>query len=215
MPQADQYEQVASAKHPTRHGMLAILSYRRMAPYDEVVVVQRRAEAMPDHAIPLVRVQSACLTGEALGSLRCDCSAQLQNALAAIADASWGILVYLLLHEGRGIGLSNKIRAYALQDCGRNTIEANRELGLEVDARSYEGAAAALFDLGATRINLMTNNPEKVRALEAAGIRVVERMPMAAAGNAYNQAYLELKRSLMGHEGILDCASAVDHNDSH
>jgi GTP cyclohydrolase II len=148
---------------------------------------------------PLVRVHSECLTGDAFGSLKCDCGPQLGDALAAIAASGWGILLYLR-QEGRGIGLVNKLRAYALQDQGFDTIEANHRLGFGDDERDYAVAARMLELLGQRQVRLLTNNPAKVAGLEAAGIKVSERVPLLSGANPYNQAYLETKRLKSGHQ---------------
>ena len=149
---------------------------------------------------PLVRLHSECLTGDALGSLRCDCGAQLQTALRRIADSPAGVLVYLRGHEGRGIGLANKIRAYALQDQGFDTVEANHQLGFATDERDWGVAARILRHLGVTSLDLLTNNPDKIRSLRANGIEVVERVPLEIEPNPHSQAYLEAKRVRMGHK---------------
>jgi GTP cyclohydrolase II len=148
--------------------------------------------------IPLVRLHSECLTGDVLGSLRCDCGEQLQAALALIATAPAGVLLYLP-QEGRGIGLANKIRAYALQDTGLDTVDANLALGLPVDRREYASAAAILRKLGLRQVRLLTNNPAKHAALERHGVEVVERVPLAVPPNAVNQQYLRTKADRMGH----------------
>jgi GTP cyclohydrolase II len=148
---------------------------------------------------PLVRVHSECLTGDALGSLKCDCGPQLDAALTAIAAAGWGILLYLR-QEGRSIGLVNKLRAYALQDQGFDTVEANLRLGFADDERDFAVAARMLERLGQTRIRLLTNNPAKVDALAAAGIEVVERVPLKAGEGEHNRAYLATKRDRSGHQ---------------
>jgi GTP cyclohydrolase II len=148
--------------------------------------------------VPLVRVHSECWTGDVLGSLRCDCGEQLGRALTAITAEGAGILIYLR-QEGRGIGLANKIRAYALQDRGFDTVAANTALGLPVDAREYGGAAAILSDLGFQRVRLMTNNPDKAVGLESHGIEVVERVPLPALPNPVNLPYLETKAERLGH----------------
>jgi GTP cyclohydrolase II len=147
---------------------------------------------------PLVRLHSECLTGDVLGSLKCDCGPQLDAALAAIAESGWGILLYLR-QEGRGIGLVNKLRAYALQDQGFDTVDANLRLGFADDERDFTVAARMLAALAQEEVRLLTNNPRKVEGLEAAGIRVAERVPLEAGGNAHNRAYLETKRSRSGH----------------
>lgn len=148
---------------------------------------------------PLVRVHSECLTGDAFGSLKCDCGPQLGDALAAIASSGWGILLYLR-QEGRGIGLVNKLRAYALQDQGFDTIEANHRLGFGDDERDYAVAARMLALLAQSEVRLLTNNPAKVAGLEAAGIKVAERVPLLSGANPYNQAYLDTKRQKSGHQ---------------
>jgi GTP cyclohydrolase II len=134
-----------------------------------------------------------------LGSLKCDCGPQLHEALQQISDASWGILLYLR-QEGRGIGLINKLRAYALQDQGFDTVDANIRLGFAVDARDFSVAARMLELLGVVQVKLLTNNPEKVRGLEAEGVKVVERLPLKIAANPHNAHYLETKRDRTGHK---------------
>jgi GTP cyclohydrolase II len=148
---------------------------------------------------PLVRLHSECLTGDALGSLKCDCGPQLDAALAAIAAAGWGILLYLR-QEGRGIGLVNKLRAYALQDQGFDTVEANLRLGFGDDERDFTVAAQMLALLSQREVRLLTNNPSKVAGLEGAGIKVVERVPLQTGANPFNQAYLDTKRLKSGHQ---------------
>jgi GTP cyclohydrolase II len=147
----------------------------------------------------LTRVHSSCFTGEALGSLRCDCRAQLDEALARIAEEGRGVLVYLV-QEGRGIGLGNKVRAYALQDEGVDTVEANLQLGFEADHRSYDLAAAILRDLGATSVRLMTNNPAKIAGLEQAGLPVTA-VPHWVGVTEHATDYVEVKKAKMGHLG--------------
>jgi len=147
---------------------------------------------------PLVRLHSECLTGDVFGSLKCDCGAQLKEALRIIGAAGGGILLYLR-QEGRGIGIANKIRAYALQDRGLDTVDANRRLGFADDERGYAEAAAMLKVLGADRVRLLTNNPAKVAGLEAAGITVVERVAHHMPANPHNADYLATKRSRSGH----------------
>ena len=153
----------------------------------------------PDDAPPLVRIHSECLTGDALGSLKCDCGPQLEAALAAIAASGWGILLYLR-QEGRSIGLVNKLRAYALQDQGFDTVDANHRLGFQDDERDFGVAARMLEKIGRRPIRLLTNNPRKVAALEAEGIEIVERVPLKAGAGAHNQAYLATKRDRSGHQ---------------
>ena len=177
------------------------------------IVVFRSADDTREHValvvglqsserMPLVRLHSECLTGDILGSLRCDCGPQLDHALAAMAreaeEGGWGVLLYLR-QEGRGIGLVNKLRAYRLQDEGFDTLEANRRLGLPAEARDFPVAARMLELLGVPSIRLMTNNPEKVAALEAAGVIVAERVPHALPPNPHNARYLATKRDEAGH----------------
>jgi 3,4-dihydroxy 2-butanone 4-phosphate synthase/GTP cyclohydrolase II len=154
----------------------------------------------------LVRVHSECLTGDALGSLRCDCGPQLHTALAKIAAEGAGVVVYLRGHEGRGIGLGHKIRAYALQEEGRDTVDANLEQGLPVDSREYGIGAQILVDLGVTSMRLMTNNPIKYGGLEGFGLNIVERVPLESRPTSFNIDYLRTKRERMGHllEGLDD-----------
>ena len=153
----------------------------------------------PNGQPPLVRVHSECLTGDALGSLKCDCGPQLAAALEAIAAAGWGILLYLR-QEGRSIGLVNKLRAYALQDQGHDTVDANLRLGFADDERDFSVAARMLEALGQINIRLLTNNPRKVEALAGLGIEVAERVPLKAGAGTHNQAYLDTKRDRSGHQ---------------
>jgi GTP cyclohydrolase II len=152
----------------------------------------------PSGQPPLVRLHSECLTGDVMGSLKCDCGPQLDAALAAIAASGWGILLYLR-QEGRGIGLVNKLRAYALQDQGFDTVDANVRLGFGDDERDFSVAADMLAKLAQEEIRLLTNNPRKVEGLEGAGIRVVERVPLKVEPNPHNRAYLDTKRRRSGH----------------
>lgn len=151
-----------------------------------------------EHSSPLVRIHSECLTGDAFGSLRCDCGSQLQVALKLIAAHGCGALLYLR-QEGRGIGLAQKIRAYALQEEGLDTVEANEQLGFEADARDYAVAAQILRDLGISNCQLLTNNPRKVSGLEEYGIKVLDRIPLVQPPTAHNERYLRTKRTKLGH----------------
>ncbi|MEG3125068.1 GTP cyclohydrolase II [Sphingomonas sp. GB1N7] len=153
----------------------------------------------PNGQPPLVRLHSECLTGDVLGSLKCDCGPQLDAAIAAISASGWGILLYLR-QEGRGIGLINKLRAYALQDQGFDTVDANTRLGFAVDSRNFRVAARMLELLGQRLVRLLTNNPEKVAQLESAGIAVVERVPHILPANPHNAQYLATKRDRTGHQ---------------
>ncbi|GAA4367341.1 GTP cyclohydrolase II [Agromyces bauzanensis] len=182
---------------PTEHGVFRVRAYRdRGTGADHVAIVSGDPSHDPEGAI--VRVHSECLTGEAFGSLKCECGPQLDAALEAIEERG-GVVVYLRGHEGRGIGLINKLRAYRLQEDGLDTLDANLALGLPIDARDYGAATAILADLGIDRVRLLTNNPEKVRQLEARGIRVTERLPLVVGVGAGNAAYLDTKRHRMGH----------------
>jgi 3,4-dihydroxy 2-butanone 4-phosphate synthase/GTP cyclohydrolase II len=185
----------ARAQLPTRHGRLTAMGYRdQLTGAEHVALVSGRP-----HPGALVRVHSECLTGDAFGSLRCDCGPQLDAALAAIAGPEGGAVIYLRGHEGRGIGLLAKLTAYSLQDGGLDTVAANLEQGLPADAREYGAAAAVLADLGLTAVRLLTNNPAKVAGLRSAGVDVVERVPLHVGAGPLNQAYLRAKRDLMGH----------------
>jgi len=190
---------------------LAIVARARLpvagAENSEIVAFRAPADAAehvalvigaPDGHPPLVRLHSECLTGDVLGSLKCDCGPQLQAAIHAIESSGWGILLYLR-QEGRGIGLINKLRAYALQDQGYDTVESNLRLGFAVDARDFGIAARMLRLLGQDRIRLLTNNPAKVAGLEAAGIQVAERVPHKLPPNPHNAHYLDVKRDRTGH----------------
>ena len=194
---------VARATLPTSFGRFTVFGITGRNASEEAVAIQRgtvRSTARGGKA-PLVRVHSQCLTGDVLASLRCDCRAQLELSLKKIGQASSGILLYLP-QEGRGIGLMNKLRAYELQDGGMDTVEANQELGFAADARDYDFSAQILKQLGAKRIRLLSNNPEKVRQLEKAGIRVVDRVPCQPRVSKTSRAYLQTKKAKMGH--ILD-----------
>jgi 3,4-dihydroxy 2-butanone 4-phosphate synthase/GTP cyclohydrolase II len=201
---AERVHRVAEASLPTRYGDFRVVAYRDLRSGAEHLALTpaalsgpRREGSAPERG-RLVRVHSECLTGDALGSLRCDCGPQLEASLAAVA-AEGGVVVYLRGHEGRGIGLAAKIQAYALQDAGRDTVEANTDLGLPVDAREYGAAAAILADLGIDGVTLLTNNPEKVSGLRAAGIDVVGRRALVVGRGVHNHRYLETKRVLLGH----------------
>lgn len=146
----------------------------------------------------LLRLHSECLTGDAFGSLRCDCGEQLQAALQHIATEGRGVILYLR-QEGRGIGLANKIRAYALQDGGADTVEANEQLGFAADQRQYDVALDMLHALGVHQVRLLTNNPRKLNALEAGGLKIVERVPLAGYANPFNEGYLSTKATKLGH----------------
>ncbi len=192
---------VAQAALPTRHGRFTIYGFKGRGPLDEAIALVRGK--LNGKAAPLVRIHSQCLTGDVLASLRCDCRAQLELSLKKIGQAESGILLYLP-QEGRGIGLMNKLRAYQLQDGGMDTVEANESLGFAADSRDYDFSAQILKKLGATKIRLLSNNPEKVRQLEQAGIKVVQRVACQPRVSKTSRAYLQTKKSKMGHilEGI-------------
>jgi 3,4-dihydroxy 2-butanone 4-phosphate synthase/GTP cyclohydrolase II len=191
-------EEVATTVLPTEHGRWTTTGYRD-ADGLEYVVLTMESAAGADGRAPLVRIHSECLTGDALGSERCDCGGQLTLAKDLISAEGSGTIVYVRGHEGRGIGLLPKLEAYALQDRGLDTVDANLELGFEVDARSYRGAAAVLAARGVHRVRLLTNNPRKVAALEAEGIEVV-REPLLVRPSTDNVAYLASKRRRLDHQ---------------
>lgn len=190
----------AEAQVPTSHGAFRFLAYKdRVTGTDHIAVVSGDLT----EAAPLVRVHSECLTGEAFGSLKCECGPQLDAALDAI-DRDGGIVIYMRGHEGRGIGLINKLRAYQLQERGLDTLDANLALGLPADARDYAAAAGILADLGVGSIRLLTNNSDKVSQLRALGLDIAEQVPLLVGVGANNHQYLATKRDRMGH--IIDDA---------
>jgi 3,4-dihydroxy 2-butanone 4-phosphate synthase/GTP cyclohydrolase II len=187
---------VTEAQLPTRHGTFVAVGYRDLLTGAEHVALHTGDVRAPE---AVVRVHSECLTGDTFGSLRCDCGPQLEAALATVA-AHGGVVVYLGGHEGRGVGLLSKLGAYALQDHGADTVDANLVLGLPADAREYGAAAAVLADLGLRRVRLLTNNPAKVSGLVAHGVEVAERLPLHVPPGPYNVGYLLTKRHRMGHD---------------
>ncbi len=191
--------QAAQAHFPTEYGLFRIYGFEgHTGSKLEEAVVLIMGEALSDGESPLMRIHSQCLTGDVFHSLRCDCRAQLEIALKAIAAEGRGLIIYEH-QEGRGIGLMNKLRAYELQDQGADTIEANEQLGFESDLRNYCLPGAILKHLGIRRVRLMSNNPDKVKALEDAGIEVTERVPCIAEEHESRRGYLETKREKMGH----------------
>ncbi|KJK58902.1 bifunctional 3,4-dihydroxy-2-butanone-4-phosphate synthase/GTP cyclohydrolase II [Saccharothrix sp. ST-888] len=189
---------------PTEYGDFTAVGYKgTLDGVEHIALVAGGLGAdgkVPDSEDLLVRVHSECLTGDVLGSLRCDCGPQLQSSLREIATAGRGVLLYLRGHEGRGIGLAHKLRAYELQEQGRDTVDANLELGLPADARDYSIGAQMLADLGVKSLTLLTNNPDKIAALTEYGLTVNGRQPVAVTPGEHNTAYLRTKRDRMGHE---------------
>ena len=196
---------VAEARLPTKYGEFIAIAYRSDIDPDEHLALVLGDIATKEPV--LVRVHSECLTGDVFGSLRCDCGEQIDLAMQNIANEGRGVLLYMR-QEGRGIGLHNKIRAYALQDKGLDTVEANLSLGFPSDLRDYGIGAQILADLGLHEIRLLTNNPKKVIGLEGYGLKVVETLPIIATPNPYNRSYLETKQKKLGH--LLEIPEASD-----
>lgn len=208
------YQFITSAKLPTRHGEFDIHIFENDEGQEHVMltvglsvvdqhtdadsVLKPKNDALAERPIPLVRIHSECLTGDAFSSLKCDCGPQLNTAMQAIQETGCGAILYLR-QEGRGIGLTNKIRAYALQDQGHDTLDANLMLGLPADARVYDMCSPMLAHVGVDAVRLITNNPHKVAYLTEHGIDVVERVPLVVGVNDMNADYLATKRDRMGH----------------
>jgi 3,4-dihydroxy 2-butanone 4-phosphate synthase/GTP cyclohydrolase II len=188
---------VSEARIPTRHGDFTAYVFQSLLDGVEHMAFVRGEVAGQDDV--LVRVHSECLTGDVFGSLRCDCGIQLDLALERVAAEGQGVVVYLRGHEGRGIGLGHKMRAYSLQDQGRDTVEANVELGFAVDSREYGIGSQVLVDLGITTMRLLTNNPAKYGGIEGYGLEIVDRVPLRAVPNEENIAYLRTKQEKLGH----------------
>lgn len=189
-------EKVATANLPTVVGDFKIAGYRSLTS-DEEFVVLYKGDLQAD--VPtLVRIHSQCLTGDVFGSIKCDCGPQLRKAMEMIEAEGRGAIVYQQ-QEGRGIGIINKIRAYALQDDGADTVEANEKLGFEIDAREYQQCAEILFDLGLCKVRVISNNPKKLKALEEAGLQIVERIPIEIETEAPAAHYLRTKKEKLGH----------------
>lgn len=198
---SSEVKQIASADFPTRWGKFRIYGFRgQMGEDGNRRVEEAVALVMGDvtSSPPLVRVHSQCLTGDVFHSLRCDCRQQLELSLAMIADEGAGILIYEQ-QEGRGIGLMAKLQAYELQDEGLDTVEANERLGFKADQRDFTLPGEILKALGVTRVRLLSNNPDKVNALETAGVRVVERVPCEVTPSKHAEEYLKTKREKLGH----------------
>jgi 3,4-dihydroxy 2-butanone 4-phosphate synthase / GTP cyclohydrolase II len=189
--------EVASARVPTKHGDFVCRAWEAVTDGVQHLAFVN-GEVDDGEPVP-VRVHSECLTGDVFGSQRCDCGGQLDDALAIVAERGRGVVVYLRGHEGRGIGLAHKLEAYKLQDRGRDTVEANLELGLPVDTREYGIGSQILLELGVSKLLVMTNNPGKLRGLERYGLEVVGRIPLPVRATAENVAYLKTKRERLGH----------------
>ena len=206
-------ERVAETRLPTAHGDFTGFGYRITVDDGEHLALVH-GDVSGDDPV-LTRVHSECLTGDVFGSRRCDCGPQLDEALERIVEEGRGVVVYLRGHEGRGIGLVAKLQAYQLQDGGRDTVDANLELGLPADARHYGAATQILRDLGVTRVRLLTNNPDKVTNLEDYGVRVAERVPLTTRPNDHNLQYLLTKRDRMGHHLPDLAAEAASLEEAH
>jgi len=196
---------VAEAQFPTRYGEFIAIAYKSDIDPDEHLALVM-GDISTEEPV-LVRVHSECLTGDVFGSLRCDCGEQVALAMRSIAEEGRGVLLYMR-QEGRGIGFHNKIRAYALQDEGLDTVEANLSLGFAPDLRDYGIGAQILADLGLHEIKMLTNNPKKVIGLEGYGLKVVKTVPIVVSPNPYNLRYLETKRDKLGH--LLEIPSVDD-----
>lgn len=196
------YQFITKAELPTRHGEFDIHVFENQDGQEHVMLTVGlpvdQQNKPSDHPIPLVRIHSECLTGDAFSSLKCDCGSQLNTAMRAIQEVGCGAILYLR-QEGRGIGLTNKIRAYALQDQGHDTLDANLMLGLPADARIYDMCGPMLAHIGVDEVRLITNNPDKVAYLTEHGIKVAERIPLVVGVNDVNAEYLATKRDRMGH----------------
>ncbi len=189
-------ERIAEANLPTEMGLFRIIAFRsNLSGEDFPVLVKGELDA---ETPSLVRIHSQCLTGDVFHSTKCDCGRQLDYAMKLIQEEGHGVIIYQQ-QEGRGIGITNKIRAYALQDAGQDTVEANLSLGFEVDLRQYECCAEIIKQLGLRRIRLMSNNPDKIAAILAAGIEIVERVPIDLEPSESSRGYLKTKKEKMGH----------------
>ena len=211
------YQFITSAKLPTRYGEFDIHIFENEDGQEHVMltvglpVVDTDTATPSERPAPLIRIHSECLTGDAFSSLKCDCGPQLNSAMQAIQEAGCGAILYLR-QEGRGIGLTNKIRAYALQDQGHDTLDANLMLGLPADARIYDMCGPMLAHIGVDAVRLITNNPNKIAYLTEHGINVVERVPLLVGVNDMNAEYLATKRDRMGHLLDKDFNTAIHLN---
>ena len=197
-------EKIATAKLPTKRGDFRIAGYRSLTSDEEYVVLYKGE--LNGEVPTLVRIHSQCLTGDVFGSIKCDCGPQLHTTMEMIEAEGSGAIVYQQ-QEGRGIGIINKIRAYALQDEGSDTVEANEKLGFEVDARDYQQCAEILFDLGLCKVRVISNNPDKLAALERAGLQIVERIPIEIDAEQPAAHYLKTKKEKMGH--LIDISNTL------
>lgn len=193
------YQFISQAKLPTAHGLFDIHVFENAEKQEHVLLsVGLPINQENTDKIPLIRIHSECLTGDAFSSLKCDCGPQLNATMQMIQEYGCGAILYLR-QEGRGIGLVNKIRAYALQDQGHDTLEANLLLGLPADARTYEMCKPMLDHVGVSKVKILTNNPNKISYLEDLGFEIVERVPLLVGVNAFNKDYLQTKKDKMGH----------------
>lgn len=190
-------ERMVEARIPTRHGEFQAVGYRSLV--DDRTHIAMTMGDIGDGREVLVRVHSECLTGDVFGSQRCDCGEQLDQALGRIGEEGRGVVLYIRGHEGRGIGLLNKLAAYELQDNGRDTVDANLDLGLPVDARDYGVGSQILYDLGVRTMRLLTNNPTKRAGITGYGLEIVERIPLVTTANPHNRQYLDTKATRLGH----------------
>ncbi len=194
----------AVANLPTKFGEFQVYAYTNKVDGTEHLALAVGELTADDGRAPLVRVHSECLTGDVLHSMRCDCGDQLDAAMKAIQEYGKGALVYMRNHEGRGIGLGNKIKCYELQDTGMDTVEANLEMGFPPDLRHYGVGAQIILDLGITAFNLLTNNPRKIRGLDGYGLKILDRVPLTPGSNCHNEHYLKTKQEKLGH--LMDTA---------